>query len=249
MEDAEQDYSSALKGTIEALESRDDIHALDRIYNTVEKIKRHRDGYLEQQSKEIANMTRSLQVLQATVEEQERRMTGFDSDTTNGTDEEGAATGTRKKKKSKSKKRSILADDNFGSEPEGGLSLERLYEEFKHARSVLQDLTNEAEELAKEINEAEAANDANETTMQQLMEELEQLSAKDVLETSLGKEVKDSTVLKLNLYKSLGIAFDGDSPETHKRVMVHSEESNQIHTLDLENYSSFFVSNYIWDKL
>lgn len=55
--------------------------------------------------------------------------------------------------------------------------------------------------------------------------------------------------LKLKVFKSLGISFDGDDPESHTKALIHSPETNDIHTLPLESYTSYFISNYIWDKL
>lgn len=102
--------------------------------------------------------------------------------------------------------------------------------------------------LAKQINLLESSNNINSTKLAQLNQELEAILDLDVLQTSTA-DIQDSTVLKLNVYKSLGITFDGDSPDSHKKVLIHSHQSNNIHTLLLTDYKPYFVSNYIWDKL
>lgn len=52
------------------------------------------------------------------------------------------------------------------------------------------------------------------------------------------------------MFQSLGVSFNGDGgPETHTKALIHSAHTNDIHTLSLDTYSSYFISNYIWDKL
>lgn len=118
----------------------------------------------------------------------------------------------------------------------------------EHAELIHQ-LDREKFALAKAINELESSNDHNSATLVKLSNELENLVEEDVLDTATS-DVEDSTLLKLKVFRSLGVSFDGDRPENHTKALIQSSTHDNIYTLSLDKqYSNFFISNYIWEKI
>lgn len=114
---------------------------------------------------------------------------------------------------------------------------------------LIHQLDREKFALAKAINELESTNDHNSAGLLKLKRELEELIDEDVLDTATS-DVEDSTLLKLKVFRSLGVSFDGDRPETHTKALIQSSTQNNLYTLSLDKqYSNFFISNYIWDKM
>ncbi len=84
--------------------------------------------------------------------------------------------------------------------------------------------------------------------MAELQSELEKLELEDVMDAAQ-PVITDSALLKLRLYRSLGVTFEGDDPE-HLKILVRSADKESVHTLQHDNnYSDYFVANYIWDSL
>lgn len=104
--------------------------------------------------------------------------------------------------------------------------------------------------IAKSINELESIYESNISTLDKLKEELTRLESEDVV-VSAGALVEDSTILRLKLYRSLGISFDGDRVDNVSKALIQSSSTNnvQVFQLDKNNYSNYFVSNYLWEKL
>ncbi|ODQ80883.1 hypothetical protein BABINDRAFT_166452 [Babjeviella inositovora NRRL Y-12698] len=68
----------------------------------------------------------------------------------------------------------------------------------------------------------------------------------------------DSTVLKLKLYRSLGIKIEQPgmaAPDTNpsdllEKVVIYNKVQDTTNILKLdEKYSDYFVSNYVWDRI
>ncbi|KAK9450676.1 Spc24 subunit of Ndc80-domain-containing protein [Limtongia smithiae] len=114
--------------------------------------------------------------------------------------------------------------------------------------------------LAKNINDLESAYNSSEATLARLNDELNKLRNEDVLETESGAQ-QDSTVavnmltllscrLLLKVYRSLGISLEPDDAGGYSRAVVWSQQSNDIHTLNLDkSYSNYFIANYLWDMM
>lgn len=114
---------------------------------------------------------------------------------------------------------------------------------------LIHKLDKEKFALAKNINELEASNNHNSASLSKLRKELEDSLEEDVLDTTTS-DIDDSTLLKLKVFRSLGISFDGDKPENHTKALIQSTSNNSLYTLSLDKqYGSYFISNYIWDKL
>lgn len=119
----------------------------------------------------------------------------------------------------------------------------------KQAAEETMQLEREKFALAKSINDLEADYASNLATLEKLKDELEELNNQHV-DDEARVYVEDPTILRLKLYRSLGISYEGDSAEDAKKALVRSTTTNNIHVVPLDQgYSDHFVANYIWDKL
>lgn len=112
---------------------------------------------------------------------------------------------------------------------------------------VIRKLDSEKLQWAKMFTDLESSTDHHNATLIKHRRELDELLSEDVLDESTSN-VDDSLVLKLKLFRDLGITFDSD--KTKALIQSRTTGSNELYTLRLdENYSDYFISNYIWDKL
>lgn len=99
------------------------------------------------------------------------------------------------------------------------------------------------------MNDLESSNDYNIAHLNKLKKELEDISEEDILDTTTS-DIEDSVLLKLKVFRSLGVSFDGTKPENHTKALIQSSSTINLYTLSLDKqYSNYFISNYIWDKL
>lgn len=112
-------------------------------------------------------------------------------------------------------------------------------------------LDREKFQLAKSINELESSNHALEGKVQQAKEELEMVEADDVL--SDPKIVaEDDVLLKLKVYRSLGIEVEQDEevPGVFTKAIVRNTAKGDVHVVKIESrFSKFFYANYFWNVL
>jgi kinetochore protein Spc24 len=121
----------------------------------------------------------------------------------------------------------------------------------KEAAEETMRLEREKFSLAKSINDLESDYASNYATLEKLKDEQEYLNNQDVEET-VSPYVEDSTILKLKLYRSLGIWFEGEDEniESTNKALVQSTQTSNVHMIHLDQkYSNHFVANYLWERL
>lgn len=113
----------------------------------------------------------------------------------------------------------------------------------------LKNLDKEKFLLAKSINEIEQQNASSLTLIDQLTLELQRLENEDSSQ-ALTQDIDDAEILKLKVYRSLGIELETASQsQVPTRALIQSSNGKiQIFNLD-KNYSPSFVSNYLWERL
>lgn len=113
----------------------------------------------------------------------------------------------------------------------------------------LKSLDKEKFLLAKSINEMEQQNASSLTLIDQLTLELQRLENEDTSQ-ALAEDIDDAEILKLKVYRSLGIELEAASQsQVPTRAVIQSSNGKiQIFNLD-KNYSPSFVSNYLWERL
>ncbi|ABN65764.1 predicted protein [Scheffersomyces stipitis CBS 6054] len=69
---------------------------------------------------------------------------------------------------------------------------------------------------------------------------------------------QDANILKINLYRNLGVNIDNfddengenDTVTTNDHILIHNKDSNVSSVFKVEpKYSDYFISNYLWDRL
>lgn len=66
-----------------------------------------------------------------------------------------------------------------------------------------------------------------------------------------GLSMEDEVVLRLKVYRSLGIEVERDSKEGEfSRAVVRSDRKGDVHVVNLDKkFSRFFYANYFWQTL
>ncbi|ORX90567.1 Spc24-domain-containing protein [Basidiobolus meristosporus CBS 931.73] len=98
--------------------------------------------------------------------------------------------------------------------------------------------------LSKQLQDSETKLGSLKTELEQLESELAELTSLPV-EDELAP---DQTILKLQIYRSLGVDVIPDELGNLNKIRVRSTEKNDIHTLSLdENSSKYSQVNHLWD--
>ncbi|KAJ3035223.1 kinetochore-associated Ndc80 complex subunit spc24 [Rhizophlyctis rosea] len=106
-------------------------------------------------------------------------------------------------------------------------------------------LDNERASVAKDLAEGEASMGALEDELRRLEEEREAWMREMEKDANLPP---DEQILKLQIYRSLGIEFEKNESGAFCKGIVRSTKSKDIHTYDLDpKYSNFFYANVLWD--
>ncbi|KAJ1959545.1 putative kinetochore protein spc24 [Dispira parvispora] len=112
-----------------------------------------------------------------------------------------------------------------------------------HSERLVQ-LDREKYSMAKHINERETSVNSLNATVERLKEKLAQLEARDV-----EKELPpDSTVLKLHIYRSLGIEFVEDATGQINKALVRSASTNDVSAVLVNgSESDYYYANRLWE--
>lgn len=110
--------------------------------------------------------------------------------------------------------------------------------------------------LAKGLNDLESQVNALHISQSNLVKVKQNLSTKyeNLISHNLLNNV-DSKVMKINLYKNLGVLVEDGKPgedgvSGEDKIIVHNRATDITTILSVDDkYSDYFVSNYIWDQL
>ncbi|QPG73761.1 hypothetical protein FOA43_001075 [Brettanomyces nanus] len=122
---------------------------------------------------------------------------------------------------------------------------------MKTAQKQLIDLENQMFHIAGNLTTFNMELNSLKLTYNQELKRLDELEnqlqeMKNSFELSEDIEVAErAKMIKLKLYESLGMKLDIQN----KQVMVLNKRKNKSGVLKLENYSEYFISNYIWDNI
>ncbi|QNQ00408.1 putative kinetochore protein SPC24 [Yarrowia lipolytica] len=113
------------------------------------------------------------------------------------------------------------------------------------------ELEREKMRLARAINDLEETLNATQAATSKLNAELELVEKESQQPIESAVENDSSAALQLKLFRTLGVTFDAEKPENYTKCMIRSNTTSNVATLDLnvKEYSGFFITNYIWDKL
>ncbi|RPA94499.1 Spc24-domain-containing protein [Choiromyces venosus 120613-1] len=118
----------------------------------------------------------------------------------------------------------------------------------EHGANMLR-LDREKFALAKGINELESSAHGLEGQLARLKEELEQVDKEDPMQ-SAAVEAEDGTLLKLKVYRSLGIDLQEDGGGGYSKAVIRNSSKGDIHVVNIERkFSHFFYANYFWNVM
>ncbi|KAL9020200.1 MAG: hypothetical protein Q9185_002570 [Variospora sp. 1 TL-2023] len=68
--------------------------------------------------------------------------------------------------------------------------------------------------------------------------------------TKSKRELEDPTILKLKVYRSLGIDIDPDSSGTYNKATIRNTQKGDVHVVNIDpRFSRFFYANYFWQTI
>ena len=114
------------------------------------------------------------------------------------------------------------------------------------------ELDNSKVVLAKRINELDSQINLKKINILKLHEQLEKVTqqTENVLNENLLQN-PDSKIMKINLYKSLGILIEnGTNGLDEDKILIYNKENDLTSILNVnDKYSDYFITNHIWDRL
>jgi kinetochore protein Spc24 len=64
------------------------------------------------------------------------------------------------------------------------------------------------------------------------------------------RESEDPTVLRLAIYRSLGIDVDADGTGNYNKAVVRNSQKGDVHVVNIDpKFSRFFYADFFWDKI
>lgn len=110
--------------------------------------------------------------------------------------------------------------------------------------------------LAKGLNDLESQVNALHISQNNLVKVKQNLATKyeNLISHSILNN-RDSKVMKINLYKNLGVIVEEGKPATEgvsaeDKIIVHNRVTDITSILSVDDkYSDYFISNHIWDQL
>ncbi|KAH0612633.1 uncharacterized protein H6S33_009013 [Morchella sextelata] len=118
----------------------------------------------------------------------------------------------------------------------------------EHGAKMIQ-LDREKFSLAKNINELESSSHHLESQLARLKEELEQVDGEDAMANAM-MEAEDGTLLKLKVYRSLGIDIQEDGAGGYNKAVIRNSAKGDVHVVNIEKkFSQYFYANYFWNTM
>lgn len=125
----------------------------------------------------------------------------------------------------------------------------------EHANSIAQ-LDSQKFRIAKAASDLEMDTERLASQAADLQARLTELELQGVEgsapgEDGAGSSVEDEVLLRLKVYRSLGIEVERDGKEGEfSRAVVRSDRKGDVHVVNLDKkFSRFFYANYFWQTL
>ncbi|CCG84565.1 protein of unknown function [Taphrina deformans PYCC 5710] len=153
-----------------------------------------------------------------------------------------AARTTRQKRRQES--RNVLLDLSRTLEnAKSRLQVTRSSTEIDHD-AMMNSLDREKFGLAKGINDLESKNHVLESHLRRLQDEVENMD-EDVSKEPAAFDHDESTVLKLSVFRDLGISLI-EEQGTYGRAVIRSANGKDVHMVSLDKNGGSYA-NHLWD--
>jgi len=122
----------------------------------------------------------------------------------------------------------------------------------QHAAEIV-DLDTRKFRVAKQVRDAEEESERLEGELERLRGELERVEGEGVeggeaVRRSRG--VDDPTILRLWLYRSLGITLEQDEAGNYNKATIANTKKGDVHVLNMDpKFSKYFYADYFWEHM
>ncbi|OJJ96489.1 hypothetical protein ASPACDRAFT_1859171 [Aspergillus aculeatus ATCC 16872] len=122
----------------------------------------------------------------------------------------------------------------------------------QHAAEMVE-LDTKKFRIAKSATELEIESERLEGELEMLRERLADLEAQGVEgdePTRREREMDDATLLRLKIYRSLGVDIEADETGNFNKAVIRNSRKGDVHVVNIDpKFSRFFYSNYFWSTL
>ncbi|KAK2758240.1 kinetochore-associated Ndc80 complex subunit spc24 [Arachnomyces sp. PD_36] len=122
----------------------------------------------------------------------------------------------------------------------------------RHAAEIVE-LDTKKFRIAKAAHELEIESERLEGELEVLKERLADLEAQGVEGdevTRREREADDATILRLKIYRSLGIDVEADEAGNYSKAIIRNNRKGDVHVVNIDpKFSRFFYANYFWQTM
>ncbi|GES57222.1 Spc24-domain-containing protein [Aspergillus terreus] len=126
------------------------------------------------------------------------------------------------------------------------------HDSSKHAADMVE-LDTKKFRIAKSATELENESDRLESELEMLKERLADLEAQGLEgdeATRREREADDATILRLKIYRSLGVDIEADESGTFNKAVIRNSRKGDVHVVNVDpKFSRFFYANYFWSNM
>ncbi|KAA8644158.1 hypothetical protein EYZ11_008481 [Aspergillus tanneri] len=121
-----------------------------------------------------------------------------------------------------------------------------------HAAEIVE-LDTKKFRIAKAATELEIESERLESELEMLKERLADLEAQGLEgdeATRREREADDATILRLKIYRSLGVDIEADEAGNFNKAVIRNSRKGDVHVVKIDpKFSRFFYSNYLWSTM
>ncbi|KAL9594644.1 MAG: hypothetical protein Q9219_006928 [cf. Caloplaca sp. 3 TL-2023] len=121
-----------------------------------------------------------------------------------------------------------------------------------HASQIVE-LDTRKFRVAKAASDLEIEGERLEQELEGLKGKLQELDVQGVEGdevTRAKRELEDPILLKLKVYRSLGIDIDCDSTGSYNKAIIRNTQKGDVHVVNIDpKFSRYFYANYFWQTL
>jgi len=122
----------------------------------------------------------------------------------------------------------------------------------KHAADIIE-LDTQKFRIAKAASELEIESERLEGELEMLRERLAELDAQGLEGDESARrerEAEDATILRLKIYRSLGIDVKADGGGNYNKAVIRNSHKGDVHVINIDpKFSRFFYANYFWQNM
>ncbi|WEW57259.1 putative kinetochore protein spc24 [Emydomyces testavorans] len=122
----------------------------------------------------------------------------------------------------------------------------------RHAASIVE-LDTKKFRIAKAASELEIESERLEAELEMLKARLAELDAQGLEgdeQARREREADDATVLRLKIYRSLGIDVEADEAGNYNKAIIRNTRKGDVHVVNIDpKFSRFFYANYFWQAM